>query len=134
MLDRITPDNITELAPGEIFCFGSNQIGRHGRGAAKTAMKWGAKYGHGEGLVGRTYGIPTKGHNLRVSLSIAQISLHVDKFLAFADENPDLIFLCTEIGCGLAGYCPKQIAPLFEGAHSLPNVHLPASFWRHISK
>ena len=132
MKNRTTSDLITDLRPNEVFCFGSNTLGRHGKGAAKTAMKWGAKYGHGEGLVGCTYGIPTKGHDLRLPLSIARISIHVDKFLVFADLNPDLTFLVTEIGCGLAGYGPKQIAPLFEGAHTLPNVHLPASFWRQL--
>ena len=42
MTDRITESNITKLALNDIFVFGSNESGRHGRGAAKTAMKWGA--------------------------------------------------------------------------------------------
>ncbi len=121
---------ITELQLGEIFVFGSNTVGRHGRGAAKTAMKWGAQYGKGEGLVGRTYGLPTKGHDLRLPFSIARIGIHVGRFMECACQNPGLTFLVTEIGCGLAGYGPKQIAPLFADAADLPNVHLPASFWR----
>lgn len=40
---RITPDNIIELKSNEIFTFGSNESGRHGKGAAKTALGWGAK-------------------------------------------------------------------------------------------
>lgn len=130
--ERITANLIVELRLNEIFCFGSNQIGRHGKGAAKTAMKWGAKYGQGEGLMGRTYGLPTKGHDLRLPLSIARIGAHVDKFVSCAMQVPGLTFLVTEIGCGLAGYGPKQIAPLFALAAELPNVHLPASFWRHL--
>lgn len=134
METRTTPDNITEVADNEVFVFGSNTVGRHGKGAAKTAMKWGAKYGHGEGLVGRTYGIPTKGHDMRVSLPLKAIEMYASRFLHFADLNRDLTFLVTEIGCGLAGFKPKDIAPLFRLAVELPNVHLPASFWRHITK
>ena len=130
--ERITAGLITDLGPDEIFVFGSNTVGRHGRGAAKTAMKWGAKYGHGEGLVGRTYGLPTKGHDLSQSLSLAQIGGHVDRFLACARQAPALTFLVTEIGCGLAGYRPKQIAPLLAGAVALENIHLPAAFWRYL--
>ncbi len=130
MKGRITSDLITELQPGEIFVFGSNTVGRHGRGAAETALKWGAKYGKGEGLVGRTYGLPTKGRDLRLPLSVARIGIHVGRFMECAAQNPGLTFLVTEIGCGLAGYGPKHIAPLFADAVALPNVHLPASFWR----
>lgn len=130
--ERITPELITDLGPDEIFVFGSNQPGRHGRGSAKTAMRWGAKYGHGEGLVGRTYALPTKGQDLRQSLSLAQIGGHVDRFLACARGAPALTFLVTRVGCGLAGYRPEQIAPLLAGAVALPNVHLPAVFWWHL--
>lgn len=59
-MKRITPDKITKLSENEIFVFGSNQSGRHGKGAAKTALGWGAKWGQAEGLQGKTYGIPTK--------------------------------------------------------------------------
>lgn len=130
MNDRITPDLITDLGPNEIFVYGSNHPGRHGKGAAKNAMKWGAKYGVGEGLSGRTYGIPTKGYNMHVSLPLDAIAGHVWSFLAVARDNPQLTFLVTEVGCGLAGFKPKDIAPLFRFAEPLPNVHLPASFWR----
>jgi len=94
--------------------FGSNTAGRHGKGAAKTALTWGAVWGQGSGLMGRTYGIPTKPHNLTQRLSIDQIRL------------------VTEIGCGLAGYRPKDIAPLFAEARDVHNIHLPLRFWRHI--
>ena len=36
---KSTPDNITQLGPNEIFVFGSNLSGRHGKGAARTAFK-----------------------------------------------------------------------------------------------
>lgn len=43
-----------------IFVFGSNLAGRHGLGAARTALlEYGASYGVGEGRTGRSYAIPT---------------------------------------------------------------------------
>ena len=39
MKDRFTPENISELAPNEVFVFGSNLMGHHGGGAAWVAMK-----------------------------------------------------------------------------------------------
>jgi hypothetical protein len=130
MDNRTTPDLIAELAEGQVFVFGSNYAGRHGKGAALTAMQWGARYGTGEGLAGRTYALPTKGHDLRLPLSIARIGLHVDKLVACARQNPGLTFLVTEVGCGLAGYGPKQIAPLFTVAATVENIHLPVPFWQ----
>lgn len=123
---------ITHLKPNEIFVFGSNQSGRHGKGAAKTALKWGAKWGQAEGLQGKTYGIPTKDHSVRRVLSVDEISVYTQRFIEFARNNPQLRFLVTEIGCGLAGYKPKDIAPLFKEALELKNVVLPKRFLRKI--
>lgn len=130
---RVTPDEITKLGETEIFVFGSNQNGRHGKGAAKTALGWGAKWGQAEGLQGRTYGIPTKDASVRRTLSLDEIQPYIDRFIEFAKESPDLIFLVTEIGCGLAGYKPKDIAPLFEKAVDVENIYLPAKFWHKLS-
>lgn len=127
---RITPDNITELKEGEIFVFGSNQSGRHGKGAAKQALTWGAKWGQSAGFQGRTYGIPTKNASITKTLPVDVIGGYVNDFIIFAVDNPQLTFLVTEIGCGLAGYKPKDIAPLFKGVVDLNNVYLPHRFWR----
>lgn len=132
MQNRTTTENITELMPGHIFVFGSNESGRHGKGAAKTALGWGAKFGQAEGLQGRTYGIPTKDKAIRRTLSIEEIKPYVDRFISFAKNNPQLVFLCTEIGCGLAGLHPKEVAPLFEDAVSVGNIHLPSRFWHKL--
>ena len=128
-----TPENITSLAPNEVFVFGSNYAGRHGKGAALTAVrKFGACNGQGMGLQGQSYGIATKGWKLDV-LPLPKIAVQVDRFLRFAQAHPELRFLVTEIGCGLAGYRPKHIAPLFGVASNVPeNISLPASFWRVI--
>lgn len=124
----ITPENITELNSNEIFVFGSNLGGKHGKGAAKTALTWGAKWGQAKGLQGRTYGIPTKSYNVSRVLSISEIKPFVDEFILFAKENPNLIFLVTELGCGLSGYKPKDIAPLFKDAIGVKNIYLPKRF------
>jgi len=120
-------EKITKLAPNQVFVFGSNLAGKHGRGAAKQALKWGARYGKGEGLCGQTYGIPTKDRNLNV-LSLEQIAKHINRFIKFAKQHPNLEFLVTEIGCGLAGYKPKDIAPLFRKALKVHNIKLPDRF------
>ena len=123
-----TPQKITRLNPGEVFVFGSNGGGRHGRGAAKDALKFGARHGQGTGLMGQSYGIATKDRNLKV-LPLSAIYVQVSRFLRFAASNPDLTFLVTEIGCGLAGYKAKEIGRLFYLDGELPpNVVLPASF------
>lgn len=99
-----------------IFVFGSNSAGRHGAGAAAYAENhWGAIYGRGEGRQGQAYGIPTKDHVL-ATRSLEQIKISVDTFLDYARAHPRLRFLVTEIGCGLAGYTPKDIAPMFADA------------------
>lgn len=122
-----TPDNITHLETNEVFVFGSNYAGRHGKGAALTAVrKFGARPGQGMGLMGQSYGIATKDHRLRV-LPLPQINVQVERFLRFARSHPELTFFVTEIGCGLAGYSAKDIAPMFAG--DIPaNVILPSSF------
>lgn len=129
---RISAEAIMTLLPGQIFVFGSNLIGKHGKGAAKQALTWGAKWGQATGLQGRTYGIPTKGKTMDKILSVSEIKFYVDTFIEFAKENPNLTFLVTEIGCGLSKFKPKDIAPLFEGAIELENVHLPTRFWHKL--
>lgn len=124
---KVTPENITSLNTNEIFIFGSNEGGRHGKGAAKTALKFGAEYGIGEGLCGRTYALPTKDRYLCV-LTLSEIKFYVDRLEKCIIENPHLTFLITAIGCGLAGYTAKEIAPLFRQIGKLNNITLPASF------
>ncbi len=128
MKNRTTPDLITSLQPGQIFVFGSNEGGKHGKFAAKTAMKWGAKWGQAEGLQGKTYGIPTKDKTIKRILDIEEIKPYVDRFLEYA-RTAGFVFLVTQVGCGAAGYKPKDIAPLFAEARDIGNIHLPESFW-----
>lgn len=100
----------------QIFVFGSNLAGRHGKGAALWAKRHhGAILGVGEGPTGTCYAIPTKDHQIQ-TLPLEQINKHVDKFLDYARLHPELEFLVTRIGCGLAGYTDDQISPMFIDA------------------
>lgn len=114
--------------PTSIFVFGSNREGRHGKGAALRAkVDHGAVYGQAEGLQGRSYAIITK--ELRYShppVTLEEVALGVSRFLDFAHDNPDLEFHVSPIGCGLAGFLPHQIAPMFEECPK--NVKLPKEF------
>ena len=120
---------IASLKPNEIFVYGSNLAGRHGAGAAKQALQWGAVYGR-DGLSGQTYGISTKDENIK-TLPLNRIRDHVAEFLYEAEERPHLRFLVTRIGCGLAGYKDEQIAPMFRSRSE--NVVLPDE-WLEILK
>lgn len=120
--------NITHLKENEVFVFGSNLSGIHGSGAAKQALQWGAIWGQGVGLQGQTYAIPTKSEGIKRTLYIEEIKPYVDQFIEFAKKHPNKNFLVTEIGCGLAGYSPKDIAPLFENSKNIKNIFLPENF------
>jgi len=129
---KYTPENITNLEPNQIFCYGANELFRHGAGAAKLALKWGAKHGMA-GLVGQTYGIPTKDKKIQ-TLSLDKIQVHVHDFLAFAFSHQEYEFLVTKIGTGLAALPISDIAPLFKIIKTgvFENVILPEEFYRYI--
>ena len=120
MEKRHTPERIMELGPNEIFVFGSNLSGSHGGGAALLAFeRFGAIWGQGVGLQGQSYGIPT------MQGGVETIKPYVDEFIDFAKSRPDLTFLVTRIGCGIAGFRNEEIAPLFAKAKGVENIVLP---------
>lgn len=122
---RITPDIVSELAEREVFVFGSNLQGWHGGGAARAAYnKFGAVWGQGTGLQGRSYAIPT------MQGGVETIEPYVDTFIEFAKTHPEMRFLVTRIGCGIAGFKDSEIAPLFEKAVPVENICLPKEFWQ----
>ena len=128
--DRITPEKITHLKSNEIFVFGSNTEGKHGGGAAWFAHKnFGAEWGVAHGISGKTYAIATCTPSIE-ELPIEAISESVRKFIAHAKQTPSQTYLVTPIGCGIAGFTPEEIAPLFNGAIDVENIHLPESFWK----
>ncbi len=98
-----------------IFVFGSNLAGRHGAGAARYAYeKEGAVMGKGYGHFGNSFAIPTKNAKIE-TMPVIEINMFVELFLEYAKQNPQLEFKVTQIGCGLAGYTPADIAPMFIG-------------------
>ncbi len=120
---EFTPEKIFSLDRNEIFVFGSNLAGHHAGGAARAATRhFGAVWGKGVGLQGRSYAIPT------MQGPVETIRPYVEEFIAFAKKNPALRFLVTPIGCGIAGFKPAEIAPLFKAALDLDNVILPRPF------
>jgi len=117
---RVTPEGITHLEKNEIFVFGSNLEGAHGGGAALMAYrKFGAVWGQGVGLQGQSYGIPT------MQGGVETVRPYVDEFIDFARQHPELTFLVTRVGCGIAGFLDEEIAPLFAEAHKVENIVLP---------
>ena len=124
---RITPRWIDSLKENEIFVFGSNLAGMHGGGAARIAcLHFGAVMGKGVGLQGQSYAIPT------MQGGVETIRPYVNDFLDFAKHHPEMQFLVTPIGCGIAGFEAEDIAPLFEEAKEMKNISLPDSFWEVI--
>ena len=118
-----TPERITALKADEVFVFGSNLAGMHGGGAAFAAYrKFGAVWGCGVGHQGQSYAIPT------MQGGVETIQPYVDAFIDYVKAHPELFFLVTRIGCGIAGFDDTEIAPLFAGARGIDNICLPESF------
>ena len=126
---RISPRWINSLEKNEVFVFGSNLQGMHGGGAAHVAHeRFGAIWGQGTGLQGQSYAIPTMHGGVDV------IAPYVKDFIAFAKEHPELKFLVTEIGCGIAGFKASEMAPLFKEALEIENIYLPERFVEELEK
>lgn len=127
-MKRTTANNITGLKANEKFVFGSNHEGYHIAGAAKVAYeKFGAAWGIGYGPTGLCYAINTMS-------GLHEIEKQILPFLNYVRANPGIIFFVTEIGCGIAGFTVKQIAPLFKDAVELENVYLPERFWEVLNE
>lgn len=118
-----TPENISELSDREIFVFGSNLDGIHRRGSARTAIDlFGAKFGKGVGRQGQSYAIPTMG-------SLEQVGFYVDDLIEYAGDHPELTFMVTKIGVGIAGFSVPAIRGVFADRQPLPsNMMLPVEF------
>lgn len=123
MNKRVAPDSITSLGEQEVFVFGSNLSGQHAGGAARLAYEhFGAQWGNGSGMQGKSYAIPT------MQGGVETIRPYVEEFLSFAQQHPSYKFLVTRVGCGIAGFTEREIAPLFREALSIKNIYLPATF------
>ena len=109
-----------------VFVFGSDLAGRHDDGDALLALRTrGAVYGRGSGPQGNAYAIPTRRETGRPRAR-QDIAQSVSDFLHFTRLRPWALFNVAPIGCGLAGYCAEDIAPMFAAAPH--NVTLPTAF------
>lgn len=120
-----------------IFVFGSNQAGIHGAGAALLARtSYGARPGVGFGQEQRSFAIPTKDKEIK-TLPLKSITDFVKlarKHIEHRIENAHDRYWFTAIGCGLAGYSHKDIAPMFAGIGQ--NIRFPQTsqkLFDHIS-
>ncbi len=108
---------IDSLKENQIFVFGSNSYGDHAGGAAKQAHEqFGAEMGIANGLTGSCYAIDTMS-------GFVALQRNVRQFIRVASSTPQLTYLLTRIGCGIAGYTDEQITPLFNNMPT--NVILP---------
>lgn len=133
MIYRITPEELKRKDIGEddIFVFGSNEKGIHGAGAALFAFQeLGFPKGLGFGMRDNdsAFALPTKDWEIK-TLPLESINFYISRFIEYAKLCWGLKFYVTQIGCGLAGYKPYQIAPMFRNAINLENVYLPLCFW-----
>jgi hypothetical protein len=116
---------IQNLAPNQVFVFGSNTQGKHGKGAALTAKnKFGAIYGQAEGPQGQSYAIITKDltKNTHPSRTPEQIKEQIHNLYEYAKENPDKEFLVAYSGKGtnLNAYSNQEMADMFS-SEPIPN-------------
>ena len=140
-----TGKTITEMTGNNIFVFGSNPEGRHGLGAAKAAVKFGARYGFGRGRYGNTYALPTK--NLKAgfferatgitypnagkcSITLNQIKENIRELYQDATENPKLVYFIVyqKSSNNLNGYSPSEIINQFLSLDVPDNIRFHNSF------
>lgn len=129
---------ILSLYPNEIFVFGSNPEGRHGKGTAKIAKdKFAAQYGIGRGLTGKCWALPTKNLTANYfekstgityslcgekSLSKEQIQDNIKDLYQFAEEKLNVRFYIAYNynTTNLNGYSGDEIFEMFS-FYKIPN-------------
>lgn len=127
---KMTNDNgpFKPIPDGAVYVYGANESYINASGTARIAREeYGAGMGRGWGLVGKSFGIPTKDWDIN-TLPLEDIAFYVKRFIAFAEARPKMIFYMTKIGCGLAGLKEEDIIPMFN--NSPENVILPYG-WEH---
>lgn len=124
--------NISKLNLNQIFVFGSNTQGRHGKGSALIAKeKFGAIYGQSKGLQGQSYAIVTKDltKSNHPSISKEQIIEQIEKLYQFAIENKDKEFLVAyKVGKNLNSYSSQEMADMFSSIDIPDNIVFEETF------
>lgn len=121
---------ITKLEPNQIFVFGSNTQGRHGKGAALWAKQHaGAIYGNSIGPQGQSFAIVTKNLKKQIHPSVHRdvIISQIEQLYDYAIACPDKEFLIAyrkvfngnnkirEV-INLNGYSVQEMADMFKEA------------------
>lgn len=120
----LSSEPIRELTRCEVFVFGSSLEGKHRGGAAGYACShFRAVSGQGSGPQGQCYAIPTMFN------SVKEMVPYVQEFIEYVKEHPMNRFLITRLGCGIAGFTDKQVAPLFDDLYHVKNAVFPLEWW-----
>jgi len=130
---------ITELKPNQVFVFGSNTQGRHGKGAALLAKeKFGAIQGHPEGFQGQSYAIITKDLTKTVHPSVSEEKIieQIQRLYEFANVNKDHEFIVAYKGnsYNLNAYTSQQMAVMFSKFDIPENIVFEEEFAKLIEK
>ncbi len=132
---------ITTLLPHQVFVFGSNTQGRHGKGAALTAKKkFGAIYGQSRGFQGQSYAIITKDLTKpkweQPSRSKTQIAEEIQELHNYVKLHPYIEFIVsyTANSINLNGYSPMEIAELFSAHDWSDNIVFEEGFYELMKK
>lgn len=130
------------LKENQIFVFGSNTQGRHGKGAALFSKDHcGAIYGQSKGLQGKSYAICTKDLTSKVQPSISDEDIinQIVRLYEYAENNKEYEFLIPYKANqeNLNSYSPKQMASMFIQSYkrygSLPeNIIFEEDFYKLI--
>lgn len=120
---------VTKLLKDQIFVFGSNTEGRHGKGAALFAKKYcGAVYGQARGIQGNSYAIVTKDLTAQYqpSRTPTQIISEIVELYDYANNHPwyEFVVAYSGIGVNLNFYTNENLASFFMLAtkdNGIPN-------------
>lgn len=115
---------VMKLEPNQIFVFGSNTQGRHGKGTALLAYKhFGAIYGQARGLQGQSYAICTKDLTKELHPSVFEDNIinQIHELYFYASLHTDKEFLVAyTLASNLNGYIPQGMADMFAKAGPIP--------------
>ena len=122
------------LNDDQIFVFGSNTQGRHGKGAALTArVRFGAIYGKPEGIQGKSFAIITKDltKNTHPSRTTAQIISQINKLYEYATLHPEKEFIVAykSNDRNLNAYSSEEMAKMFASRDIPVNIVFDKQFY-----
>lgn len=117
---------ITSLQNNEILIVGTNKNGFHYGGAAAQAYKdFRLEWGVAEGKSGQSYAFPTLNENMQ-QVTVTELETSRDKLYQYAQANPELEFILTPVGTGLAGFSLETIESIFD---TLPHNIIKSNNW-----